>query len=298
MELVKSNVLFDNDTHTYTLDGKELSGVTKMLGRQLFPDKYDGVNEFVLNRAKEHGSLVHSICELYDNLGVDDGSPEVNWYKEIISEYGLTHEESEYLVSDEENYASKIDKVYRVDDNTFDIGDIKTTYVLDNEYLRWQLSVYAYMFELQNKGANVRNLYGIWLRPDKYQAVLLGRIPSDIIRSLLDADSRGVQFVNPYTPKTVELPQKYAAMEDSIEEIDRQCKYWSDKKKELTDGIKNEMVKAGVTKWQGSKVSFTRKEDSEREDFDKKQFAKDYPDLYRKYIVRTKVSGSVTLRIK
>lgn len=37
------------------------------------------------------------------------------------------------------------------------------------------------------------------------------------------------------------------------------------------------MQNAGVSKWVGDRVSFTRKEDSEREDFDKKRFAADIP---------------------
>ena len=67
---------------------------------------------------------------------------------------------------------------------------------------------------------------------------------------------------------------------------------------EPSPGVKFEMQNAGVSKWVGDRVSFTRKEDSEREDFDKKRFAADHPDLYKAYLIKTKVSGSVILKVK
>ena len=74
---------------------------------------------------------------------------------------------SEYLISDNAHYASMIDKVYRVNDNTFDRCDIKTYGAMTVEKFEkaeWQLSIYAYLFELQNPKAKVRNLFIIHLR--------------------------------------------------------------------------------------------------------------------------------------
>ena len=41
IELVKSCVVFNEENHTYMLGEKQLQGVTGMIGRQLFPDKYE-----------------------------------------------------------------------------------------------------------------------------------------------------------------------------------------------------------------------------------------------------------------
>ena len=43
IELKESGVLFNEEEHSYLLDGKELSGITGMLQRQLFPDEFDGI---------------------------------------------------------------------------------------------------------------------------------------------------------------------------------------------------------------------------------------------------------------
>ena len=48
MKLNQSSVVFNNENHTYTLDGKLLSGITSLLHRQLFKDMYKGVDEKVL----------------------------------------------------------------------------------------------------------------------------------------------------------------------------------------------------------------------------------------------------------
>lgn len=301
MELVKSNVIFDQQAHTYTTpEGVCLQGITGMLERQLFPDKYAGVPDYVMKRAAERGSFVHEVCELIDDLGIEHESEEGKGYKELKSRYRLCHEASEYLVSDDEHFASCIDKVYRESDTEFSLADIKTTYKLDKEYVKWQLSVYAYFFELQNPGAKVKRLFAIWLRGKIAELAEVERIPDEVIKKLLECETNGVKFTNPYAvPVTASsLPQKYLEMEQSIIEIESQEKYWKEQKKILMDGIMQEMVKAGAYNWEGDSVKFTRKKESIRKGFDTKAFEKDYPEIYAKYITETPVSGSVTLKIK
>lgn len=300
MDLIKSSVLFDKDTHTYTTpEGVRLQGITGIIERQLFPDKYSGVPEFVMKRAAERGSFVHEVCELVDDLGIDHESKEARNYQKIKESYGLQYEASEYLVSDNEHFASCIDKVYRESDSEFSLGDIKTTYKLDKEYVRWQLSIYAYLFERQNPGCKVVRLFAIWLRGSVSELLEVERIPDGIILELLSAEIEGRKFINPYAVPSVktDMPLKYREMEDSIIEITEQAKYWSERKKELTDGVMKEMVKAGAYSWKGESVSFIRKKDSIRRTFDREAFERDYPGVYDKYLVDTPVCGSITLKV-
>lgn len=296
MKLIKSQVIFNPDEHTYMLGGKELSGITSVISRQLFPDKYRDVPEDVLKKAAERGTMIHSICELVDDMGISHDSDEAQGYKELKDDWGLRYECSEYLVSDNEHYASCIDKVYRENETDFTLGDIKTTYVLDKESVRWQLSIYAYLFELQNPGCKAVRLIGIWLRGKNHEIVEVERIPSEVVVNLLKCDSEGKQFVNPYSISPITLPDEYRKMERTIQEIVSQAKYWSDKKKEIADAVMMSMVEAGEYSWKGDIISFTRKKDTIRKDFDKKAFEKDYPDLYNKYLKEIPVVGSVTLK--
>lgn len=298
MELVKSRVLFDQDQHTYTLDGKLLQGITGMIGRQLFPNKYSDVPKEVLESAAKRGAFIHETIELVDDLGISNEMQEVKGYIDLKELHCLRYEASEYLVSDNEYFASCIDKVYRESDTEFSLGDIKTTYKLDKDYIKWQLSIYAYLFETQNPGCKVVRLFGIWLRGDIHELVEVERIPDDIIKSLLNSEKNGEQFINPYSIQCIsdQLPEKYKEIERSIVEVLDQSKYWSDKKKELSNGLMKLMSESNVYSWKGEKIQFIRKKDTIIKDFDKKSFEKDYPDLYRKYVKEVHVVGSVTLK--
>lgn len=298
MQLTKSQVIFNQELHTYTLNGLQLQGITGMLGRQLFPSKYSNVPQSVIEKAANRGSFIHEVCELADDLGISHESEEAKNYNALKALYGLRYEASEYLVSDNEHFASCIDKVYRESDYKFSLGDIKTTYQLDKEYVRWQLSIYAYLFEMQNPGCKVVRLFAIWLRGNTHELVFVERIPDNVIANLMAAELSGLQFINPYSVPvgSNNLPAKYQEMEKSIIEINEQAKYWTDKKKDLTEEIMKEMVSAGVYNWKGESLQFIRKKDSIRKEFDKKSFERDYPQLYNQYLKETPVVGSVTLK--
>ena len=296
MELVKSPVIFDPEAHTYSLpEGTRFQGITGMLRRQLFPDEYRDVPQHILDRAAERGHAVHQLCELVDDLGITPDNPEAQAYIKLKADLGLDHLCSEYIVSDEKYFASPIDKVYRDGEDTFTLADIKTTYKLNEEYVRWQLSVY--LFELQNPGAKISRLLALWLRDGHASGYPMERIPSEIVIGLLDAEREGRQFVNPLAVPC-NLPEKYRQMEQQIAEIDRQAKYWAEQKKVLMDGIMREMVLAGAYSWEGDGIRLTRRKESIREDFDKKRLKDEHPDIYAAYIKETPVAGSVTLKIK
>ena len=297
-ELTVSPVRFDSGAHRYTLDGRELQGITGMLERQLFPDKYAGVSDMTLMAAAVRGTIIHGTIELADDLGVRSDMEEARGYEILKERHALKYEASEYLVSDNERFASKIDKVYREGDAEFSLADIKTTYRLDEEYVRWQLSIYAYLFEMQNPECRAVNLYAIWLRGSEHRLVRVERIPDEVIRTLLDTEAEGGRFVNPYAvpEKDGRLPQKYLDMEDYFTKVMEQAAYWKAQLDDMRDGLMKEMVKAGVYSWKGDKVAITRKKDYITRKFDKESFERDYPGIYDRYIKEVPVTGSVTFK--
>lgn len=298
-DLVKSSVVFNQEEHTYTLDGKKLSGITGMLQSQLFPHEYDDVPLEKLQKAAEYGTFIHDTCELIDEIGIESDIKEAVFYKDIVEKYGLLHEASEYLVSDDEHFASCIDKVYREGENEFTLADIKTTSDLNEEYIRWQLSIYAYLFELQNPECKVVRLLGLWLRPDKYRVCEVERIPKESVLKLLDCQLNGTQFISDVVVSGVlPLPSVYSKIESQIIEIYNQKRFFEKKYKELTDGIKREMVKAGAYKFEGDRLSFTRSKESCGNKFDEETFKEENSDLYKKYLIDNTTASKITLKIK
>lgn len=297
MVLNRIEVEFNPTAHTYTYKGVSLQGITGMLGRQLFPDKYKSVPDYILKKAADKGHDIHQSCEMVDVTGIDDGSVEVNNYLKLCKDNELVHEESEYIVSDLNHFASCIDKVYKGKNGEYHLADIKTTYKLDEEYVSWQLSVYAYLFKLVNPNAKIGKLYAIYLRGEESKLVEVPLIPEGVIIDLLTCEVEGIQFINPYKQVVTgcTLPDKWKAMEESIKNIDAQCAYWTQQRKELMEGVQKEMVLAGVYSWEGDTISFTRKKESIRKSFDTRRFQKDYPQLYKEYITETPIKGSLLL---
>ena len=163
-----SDIIFNPVGHTYTApDGRALRGITGMLSKQLFPDEYADVPKAILDNAADRGSNIHAQVEFCDDFGTINDTPEVVNYQRLIKERGLEPIESEYLVSDNEHFASPIDKVYKVSDTEYILGDIKTCRVRNVDKVRWQLSIYATFFERQNPGCKVVGLLAIWLRGEE-----------------------------------------------------------------------------------------------------------------------------------
>ncbi len=320
MELSKSPVRFDQEAHTYTLDGRTLSGITPVLERCLFPDKYAGVPEKVMQAAAEKGTLIHQQCELADELGIIPDQEDALNYIRVKQGAGLQTAASEYIVSDGENYASAIDKVFRESEDTFDLADIKTTSKLDIAYLAWQLSVYAYFFELQNPEAHVGRLLAIWLHAGRYSLIQIPRIPVTPVKVLLAYNlSREEgeplpdevrEYMQSKSEKHAEqtgnssvlladdlMPKKYQDLEAEIQNICKQIKYWKDIEAELKEGILKEMIKAGAYSWKGNSISFTRRKESIRKSFDTARFSEEHPDLYNQYIKESPTAGSITIKI-
>ena len=95
-------------------------------------------------------------------------------------------------MSDDEYIASSIDILF----DGYDLCDVKTSAQLDVNYVSWQLSIYAYLFERQNPTLKAGRLLALWLPKPQYgrpRLVEVPRIPSGAIISLIESDKRGLQ---------------------------------------------------------------------------------------------------------
>lgn len=291
-----SEIKFDPVGHTYTApDGRALQGITGMLQRQLFPDEYAGVDEETLKAAAERGSAIHAQVEFCDDFGTTfEDIPEVVNYQRLIKEGGYVPCESEYVVSDNEHFASPIDKVFKVSETEYILGDIKTVRNLNEDKVRWQLSIYATFFERQNPGCKVVGLLAIWLRRDKAKITEVQRIPDSVIDELLLAEVEGRQFINPL-PSVNTLPDRYKAMEMQILDLLAKKKEIEEQVKTFSERMKGEMEKAGVKKWETDNMRLTYIEPTIKETFDSKRFQDEHPESYREYIKTTKIKSSIRI---
>ena len=292
--LNKSQVVFSELDHTYTLDGKSLSGVTSILNRQLFADKYSGISDEVLNKAAEYGKGVHESIELYDSLGIGEDEDAVKSYIKLCQKEGLTRLDNEYLISDNDYVASSIDVVF--DDCS--LADIKTTSHLDEEYVSWQLSIYAYLFEKQNPDLQANRLLAIWIPKARYgkpKVVEVSRKPvSEVIR-LIEADKAGQQYV-PSVASSTEITIANDVVQEVIR-IERELKELKDKQTELREGLLKQMQDHNIKSFKTDGLSLTRKLATTKTSLDSKMLQEKYPEIYNECLKTSEVKESLLIKI-
>ena len=292
--LNKSQVVFNEYDHTYTLDGKSLTGVTSILNRQLFADKYSGISEDVLNKAAEYGKGVHESIELYDSMGIGEDEDAVKAYIKLVKKAKLTRLDNEYLISDDDYVASSIDVVF--DDCT--LADIKTTSHLDEEYVSWQLSIYAYLFEKQNPDLQANKLIAIWIPKERYgkpKIVEVCRKPvSEVIR-LIEADKNGQQYI-PSVATSTEITIANDVVQEVIR-IERELKELKDKQTELREGLLKQMQDHNIKSFKTDGLSLTRKLATTKTSLDSRMLQEKYPEIYEECLKTSEVKESLLIKI-
>lgn len=288
-------VQFDQEQHKYydKRTGRELKGITSTLIRRLFPNKYKDVPQFVLQKAADKGSIVHEDIELTETLGTAPSTQEGKNYLQLKAENGLTFLSSEHLVSDMENYASSIDLVFDAEDNVVDIADIKTTYRFDKESVSWQLSIYAYMLELNNPKVKVRNLYGIWLRGEIAELIPVDRHSKGEVKALIEADVEDKDY--DYSPA---FPEYITENEQSLYSLAKRIHELTEEYDVIKSDIQKGMSEHGDKSFDLGNMVVTLVAPSKKTSFDSKKFQAEHKDLYGQYLKtsKTKESLKVTLR--
>ena len=161
---------FIEEEHLYLYDGIIIPSVSEIL-HFIFPDKYKNVDKEILNKKAEYGSTVHLAVECLEE---DKKLPKLDKNQEFsIRQWQYLKEKNNISVIIQEQmihygniYAGRFDMVANVN-GYLSLCDIKTTAVLDKEYLSWQLSFY----ELANESmyhTRFERLYAIWLPKRNY----------------------------------------------------------------------------------------------------------------------------------
>jgi hypothetical protein len=148
------SVVFDKDTHTYTLDGRRLPSVTQVLSPL---EDYSMVPRDVLEAAREFGQHVHEACHLFDCgeldwLNLDPAlTPYVEGWRNFILDSGAVVIASEFQVwHDQMGYAGSPDKLLAWGGRTV-LPDIKATAVVPRT-VGAQTAAYAKAYQRMHGG--------------------------------------------------------------------------------------------------------------------------------------------------
>lgn len=301
IELKSCGVIFNEEEHRYFLGKTELSGITTAISTQLgLANVFDKIPAAILENATRRGTEIHKSIERFNSEWINDNSPQVQSYIRLCKENNIAAEANEYLVSDLKHYASSIDLVSRVDEDTFDLYDFKTWAKATNDNMkkaRYQLSIYAYYFTLVNPDAKVRNLAVIHIRETEKdhiaEIIPIQRIPSDICEELLQTYLEGKPFNNPY-----DVPTDIRTQESLIRSLMEAKANAEEQLNQIKAGIMKRMELLDIQSWQTDTMKITRKLASTRSSFDLNTFKMAYPDLnYEDYTRTSRVSPSLVITI-
>jgi hypothetical protein len=334
IQLVRSKVEFSENPHGYFLQGVQLSGITTLIkaatGLGVYAEASDYVKDFLIPKAGEKGTAVHNSIEKYDKTGekITEYNLPLNGHLDVsaqLENYIMLREgyepvDNEYTVSDNLMYASNIDNVwmkiktggiYLVDTKTNNLDLYPGGEEALIEYLSWQLSCYAFLFELQNPGLKVEGLLGNWFRDSQCKQWVIERKDDSLIKDLLnieyeltehgfvynveDKDKFTVKVTSVATQQDAIIPQHAINVIAQILEEEKAAK---ERLETLKVQLKNAMNEHGIKSWDSGKFTATIAKDSITNTFDTTRFKKDHADLYEQYIKQSVRAGSFTLKLK
>ena len=165
---------YDDDTHTYLVDGVIVPSVTQVL-KVKFGGMYESVAPEVLKKAGERGTAVHKSIEDYCTKGIDLGTTEVRHFRFLKNYYDLKPVKNEIPIivckDDIPVTAGRLDMILDIGGDRA-VADIKTTSTLNKEYLAYQLNLYRIgVLQCYPYLGDITKLYGIHIREDKRKLV-------------------------------------------------------------------------------------------------------------------------------
>lgn len=313
------DLIFNEKNHSYTYKGLTVPSVTTILQRTIFFDKYRDVPEQVLKQASERGSLIHKEIEEYIKYGITGFTEElenfVPEFEKMIMDYDLVNSEQQI---GNEDYAGTIDLKFVNKENEICLADIKTTSSLDTEYVSWQLSFYAELYEKINN-VHIEKLYAIWLKNDKHKIVEVGRKSKEEVNSVLEAFKDGRAYI-----EENKLSKHFGAGEISnLANALKQLKALENFTKDFKKQIEDYMVENDIPSYDSPDIRISRSSDSitrefsskkleelDKEKFDKynkkitayefdeESFKSDCPKLYNDCLTEKKKKGRFTITLR
>lgn len=297
---INTSVVFNEEDHTYLLGDTQLSGITSRLGKSIFFwDKFKGIPKHILTNKAAFGTMVHKTIEMYDT-GQDGYMPipELDAYVALMKEKKITHLASEYLVSDNANYATMVDKI----DNKLNFYDHKTSYKLDLEYLSWQLSINKYLFYVQT-GMMAGKLFAIHYKNGGCKLYKIEEKSFEECYDMLYTDKymyseEGQEETNAIDVLEADDVLMLKDIEIAIVNMEKQIDELAKQKKEFLEKAKENMAKHGVKKWEADSFVITFVPAHTRETLDSKALKENHQDIYDKFLRVSFVDDSVRLKIK
>lgn len=299
IKLNKPKVTFIEETHQYFLGKKQLKGITGTLVRKAFPDTYKDIPDSVLKKAAERGGMIHNSFELFCTVFDSDikmypnPTEEIRAFNSMLNAYGLHHVDSEYLVTDGEDFASAIDGVFADSDGNIYLVDYKTTSTLHYDNVSLQLSIYARWFEEQNPDLKVKELVCMWFKNGQSRFQPLPRVSEEKIDALIKAyleDDPDYKYEVEVSEAFSSTEQQYRLVTARIDALKIEQDDLKEKLMKMMEANKQKSIKTQYG-------SYSYVAASTKKTFDTKLFKDTEPEHYEYYLKDTTTMPSIRIKL-
>lgn len=290
-------VIFKEEEHEYWFGDKQLSGITERINEVLYGgNKYAGIPEYIMERAKMRGSLIHKEIEEYCVNGVLGFTDELQRFIELQKEHGFKVLANEYTVTDFDKYATNIDLILYKDKPIKDIElcDIKTTAELDKEYLSWQLSINAYLLE-KIINEPVIKLSTYWTRSG--EIIEIERKSNEEVEKFL-YDENITLKPQERLELSKDQAERFINLQNEISRLKNQLKELENIENEFKQIFMEKMKENNIKSFDLGNIKITYIEPTTRKSFDTKKFEAEHKELYGQYLKESQVKESLRITIR
>lgn len=286
-----NDLVFDPQTHTYTLDGKPLISVTQLMEKHGLSPNYNGVDEETLKASAERGTLIHKEIEDYIKKG------EIGFTKECAEFVSYAREHNLEIVACEVVYHNDIvagtcDLVIK-EDGEYVFCDHKTTKTLHKDSVAWQDTLYACLSGLPHKDYG----YAFHYTDEGLKVVKVALKPKEEVEKLLECERKGEIYHQELIVEGFELAKLYEAEQIIIKAKEEQ-KRAEETQKEVYNAILKAMEEQGVKTYETDTMKITYVAPTTRVTLDTARLKKENPLMVKAYERETETKASLRITLK
>ena len=287
-----NDLVFDPQTHTYTLDGKDLISVTQLMKKHGLSPNYNGVDEEVLKASAVRGTLIHKEIENYIKKGEIGFTDECAEFVSYVRENNIAIMGSEVTFHND-IVAGTCDLIINSEKGYLIVADIKTTSTLHKESVAWQLSLYAYLSgnKMMNHGQ------AFHFSKDGLKVVDIELKPVEEVEKLLECERKGEIYHQELVIEGFELAKFYEA-EQIIVKAKEEQKRAEETQKEVYEAILKAMEEQGVKTYETDTMKITYVAPVKRVTLDTARLKKENPLMAKAYEKETETKASLRITLK
>lgn len=303
------SIIFNEKNHTYINEetNKNLISVTQLLEKHGISPSYENMksNErlsAILKSKADIGKLIHSEIEEYVTNKKRGFTDEFESFLSLVERENITLINCEQIVSDED-VAGKYDLFVEYQKKLY-ILDVKTTTTLHTQSVRWQTSIYAYMKAKKEFGELIDyskciKVGAIHFENGEAKLITFDNIPQSNIERLFQCEKEGTLYKDNELI-SIANQELIIECEEKIVELENQIKMYEEQKKLIQQNLLEAVKQSGVNHHElgGGKLLITFIPESERESLDSSKLKTEMPEIYQKYLKKSKVKEQLRIKLR